>query len=98
MTHTSGQWTYSARIDEGYRVHTIAGGMADAIADIDEWQTKEETEANARLIASAPELLATLKLSLQYLHKMEADGVKTALPVLAVINRVGQAIEKAEGR
>ena len=58
--HTPGPWMLSARLDEGYRVHGVEG-MIDAIADLDEWAEPGETEANARLIAAAPELLAACR-------------------------------------
>lgn len=35
--------------------------MHDAICDLETWQTEEQTEANARLIAAAPELLEALE-------------------------------------
>lgn len=55
-------------------------------------------QANAHLIASAPKLLEACKLALKYLYKMEADGIETALPVKTAIQRIEQAISKAEGK
>jgi hypothetical protein len=57
----------------------------------------EDVEANARLIASAPSLLASLKecvLQIEYLHeRLQATGSGTA-----AIARAEAAIAKAEGR
>jgi hypothetical protein len=58
--HTDGPWTVERRLDEGYRV-CVAGNMGEPIADVDEWYDAEQTEANARLLAAAPELLEALE-------------------------------------
>ncbi len=60
-------------------------GVAQAFGDSD-----EEAQANSRLIAAAPELLETLKLSLPFLLYWQA-ATDTAVKVRAVI-------AKAEGR
>ena len=51
-------------IGDGWRVfvrHNADIDQHDAICDLETWQTEEETEANARLIAAAPDLLEALK-------------------------------------
>jgi hypothetical protein len=53
-----------------------------------------ELDANARLIAAAPEMLAALKLALAAL---ETPGDLTIEEVLEVVEDCCAAIEKAEG-
>ena len=111
MKYTQGKWEVSRRIDEGYRVHTVSGGRADAIADLDEWQTKEETEANANLIAAAPGLLEEHKQWAKILGHIivralqgdyEAlDTYAKCIPIEFVNGEPwakSEAIAKAEGR
>ncbi len=52
---------------------------------------KEEAEANACLIAAAPELLDALKQALNYIKGdyIDADGIE---------DRLGNVIKKAEGK
>lgn len=55
MKHTQGEW-----INLGYRVDVdIADGLS-GICEMSDWMQKEEMEANAKLIAAAPELLEQL--------------------------------------
>jgi hypothetical protein len=67
-------WTIVNRIDQGYRI-CKNNNSADAIADIDEWQTLEETLHNARLISATPELLEACKRSLPWLSKALAEDI-----------------------
>ena len=59
IAHTSGPWLIQKRKSSGINVY---GGhnAAERIAIVDGWISEEE-EANARLIAAAPDLLAALK-------------------------------------
>lgn len=65
-----------------------------AIADIHPAATMEEWAANARLIASAPELLAALRIELAALVEQRDTGT-TILSRDARIERMRSAIAKA---
>ena len=82
-THTPGPW----RIDSKTRFgdHTIAAG--DSVKTC-EFIAKTQNEANARLIAAAPELLEALQLV--YANAGESPEWIRA--------RIDSAISKAEGR
>src|SRR3989337_294167 len=93
--HTPGPWkvllNYDNRIDETILGrHTIKGADDYNVARV--WELDEIldkpglTEANARLIAAAPDLLAAL----ESLEKMTSD-----LPLPSVHNVIRAAIEKA---
>jgi hypothetical protein len=59
-THTQGEWKVVAQMPSGY---TIENEKGQVIAVIDENSdiSKEEAMANAKLIATAPELLKALR-------------------------------------
>mgnify|MGYP003665319384 CR=1 FL=1 len=61
----------------------------------------EEAEANARLIAAAPELLEQLKEARQYVAKVatnrDFDGANIALFASRRLERMDAAIAKATG-
>ena len=96
---TKGPWTYTHQLaDEGDKQTEIYGKskhLAEPVCIIphDDITEKgyEEVKANARLIASAPDLLAVLK---------EILGWDTATAGMhpTMYARAAQAIAKAEGR
>lgn len=57
--HTPGPWTYA--IDDEYDAEVFVDDNLPGRAVIAEVATQPEREANARLIAKAPELLTSLK-------------------------------------
>jgi len=63
--HTPGPWKHAPHLcSDGYRVfvpHEADNDQHDAIADLETWQTPEQTEANARLMAAAPDLLRVVE-------------------------------------
>ena len=66
------------------------------IADI---ETKPEADANARLIAAAPELLESLKATLAHAEEMTCELEDTdVLTEFPYIQRARALIAKAEGR
>ena len=100
--HTPGPWKYAPHLcSDGYRVfvpHEADNDQHDAIADLETWQTPEETEANACLIAAAPDLLAACEKLADHMDFMPTDGI---LPdVLAKIQsdceQARAAIQKAK--
>lgn len=80
MKHTKGPWVV--------RTDTISNEQGDMIAEV-----IENKEANARLIASAPELLEACKIVIMHLGPLKNDDVFHEL----VIKECEQAIKKAEG-
>jgi len=101
--HTPGQWTHAKHlIGDGYRVFVDHGNgqdMHDAIADLETWQTDEQTEANARLIAAAPDLLEALeRLEQAAIDLIEISPGTDAENILAAgIELARAAIAKAKG-
>lgn len=63
--------------------------------------SKIESEANARLIAAAPEMLEALQ-KLVFLHSCEQEGIDSAMPTrgqwMDAISKAEKAINKALGR
>ena len=47
---------------------------------------------------AAPELVEALELAAKYVAKMVADDVQTALPPQVALNRIEQALAKAQGK
>ena len=81
--HTPGPWEI-APIESGDKdIIIVEPGVALDYDDVD----PEEQEANAHLIASAPELLEALKIALVHLPE---------LPIIC--EKIDRAIAKAEGR
>jgi hypothetical protein len=98
-THTPGPWHIgqSREWDDGELHEQLAVYSAEGVktAKVETWlkHCREESEANARLIAAAPELLAALKALLPILDN---DS-----PLARAYEDVGQlaqaALAKAEG-
>ena len=88
MAHTLGPWS-GVGFDDGQRF--IAGGDGQPVAKILE-RERGEFEANTRLIASAPDLLAALK-SFVYSYDDEEAG-DLAVRMEAIIDEARAAIER----
>lgn len=92
---TKGEW-----INLGYRVDVdIADGLS-GICEMSDWMPKEQMEANAKLIAAAPEMYSALESSLQMLEQTikyrNANGIRMGNVFLeATISQVKEAIKKA---
>ena len=68
MSHTPGPWIVDAAFDDsGY----VRGPRGEYVADIELDEDDPVLQANARLIAAAPELLAVLQ---RYVIEAEASG------------------------
>lgn len=92
--HTPGPWV-DRKPDSvgGSRIYAdCKGGVL--IATLGYMRDKNESEANARLIAAAPDLLSALKLLLD--EVTEAKWPKVA-EHLAILQIVCEAIAKADG-
>ena len=88
--HTPGPWKYQRA------TKTIRSKKENYwIATMDSWDGAVNNEANAKLIAAAPEMKARLEQVLPYLHKMIADGHgDTAIPVGLVIKRIEETLSE----
>ena len=88
--HTQGEWKIGNLNERKNTIEVVAypNGILTGIANIfNGFSTRQsEAEANAKLIASAPELLDALKKVLEFVPKMEQ---------LATWERAEQAIKKA---
>lgn len=95
VTHTPGPWKYE--------YHEIWGNHKN-IAEIHETRSiflDGEPEANARLIASAPELLGALKVVQGLIDAMNEECMSSSdrdMTMIAIRDTVDRAITKAEGR
>ncbi len=78
MNYTKGKWIF----DEAHLLIRIAPPGFDGIAIINYKQTSSETQANAHLIASAPDMYEALKSALALLDKQreEYNSAVTILP------------------
>jgi len=102
-THTPGPWEIKlSRDDEGTLCHI---GTPDKIArcgqhvcQINGWgfdyDADKEQQANARLIAAAPDLLKALRLALNHIEHGWIDPKSC----ISAANDIRAAIAKAEGR
>lgn len=92
MKHTKGEWT----VKPCDHVGAIEVSFGDFKGEVKLWyhhgdtQTKEEAEANARLIASAPKLLEELTQCVKALKAINSMGATTP-----IIERAEKVIEKA---
>ena len=94
MKHTPGPW------------HILSGGFISNSV-LSDWASDKHyvaqvkggdiyNHANAHLIAAAPDLLEVCKLARKYIAKMVADNVQTAVPPSVALEKIEQAITKAE--
>lgn len=98
MKHTPGPW--KAQAIKGHNntlvyKRIVANGEPVAFAGV---YKGHNTEANAHLIAAAPELLEMLKISLTYLYKAQLEEVETVVPISHVTDKIEALINKAEGK
>ena len=100
MSHTPGPWTQ----DEYGSVKTPSGEtlLVEGVALAG--RSTEETRANARLIAAAPDLLAALKLAFQALDAIGDEMTvgerytNAGQYLIDSLNPARDAIKKAEGQ
>lgn len=92
MEYTGGSWKKTTSDQLGLSIMTW-----EIDGDSDYWVSHVQTEADANLIAAAPDMLKELKHLVGLLEPMESDG-SLAIPGLATLNGAREAIAKAEGR
>ena len=93
--HTPGPWTEHKWNSEEHQVSALGGTVA-LVSHSHSLITDEQADANATLIAAAPELLAACKLALDW----HADGTpveEMSSMEQTAINALEAAIRKAEG-
>ena len=94
MTHTAGPWDCKYRKEnDSFPNRWLIISARKIVAKVGDFP---EAESNARLIASAPELLHELEHLLALLEPLEADGI-LGVPGLATLNAARAAIAKAKG-
>ena len=92
--HTPGPWNAIAG-KLGFFINRV-NQQSIAVTCIDSWQTEEEHEANARLIAAAPELLAALQAFVEQATKV--SGFPQAYePYVGALVVARAAIARAAG-
>lgn len=98
ISHTSGPWkVIVGAMDEDFALSVEgAGGMIAAVGPLGE--PDEEDQANARLIAAAPELLAALKELDAAICNEDREDNTTISRYFNAQKRARQAIAHAEGR
>jgi hypothetical protein len=72
VSHTPGPW----EVDEPHQVWAPSAGEYVAITQVEDRETipRDQVEANARLIAAAPELLEAIKELLEVADPDSSDG------------------------
>ena len=101
--HTPGEWF--ARKDEGWKGWSVADDAHTLIAtvsdDDEHLHDNEQDEANARLIAAAPDMLEALEsfnhLVPELWGDMVVDGQMTLIVDEDTIDAIKAAIKKARG-
>ena len=89
MKHTQGNWELKQHSQfANYKDIVVDGKCILSIAN--QRATDEEAEANAKLIAAAPELLEALQLLLKASYRSAESIIETPVEVMA-----RKAIEKA---
>lgn len=105
-THTAGPWKWHWRSENGEANGSVYAepreGHAYAVAICPRYQTKEQWEVDAPLLAASLDMLAALKIARGYVAKMletvkhvddrALDGARSDFA------RIEKAIAKAEGR
>lgn len=96
--HTKGEW-----FNNGAHVGVITSGngclhVASAMSTENGcWQSPEEAEANAKLIAAAPDLLNLAELIVDYCEQHRRACIPISYALQLIENKAGKAIAKAKG-
>lgn len=101
--HTPGPWTWDGEFGLGWYAELVSPEKYVGHYSRPQALSREESKANARLIAAAPELLAALEDILPHairdIHELNEQMVGSLYPSinLAKIKRAEDAIAKAKG-
>lgn len=101
--HTPGPWEISEEDRDEWRLLSVLGGLAKRTVAQCGHPEGSQNEANACLIAAAPDLLEALKLAEPYVAhvyglRVDSDNDEGAERALAVGEACQRAIAKAEGK
>ena len=100
--HTPGPWAVFGIKTDAPFIHTVKDGPAGVMVAIvsKEWGTEREKEANAQLIAAAPDLLDACKITDSLLSSMPVEDLdfQTNERLYEIIQVVPRAIGTAKGR
>ena len=95
MTHTKGPWRVNGRrIESG----PIVAGDGGAVATLHRDLSDGNIEANARLIALAPELAAQLKAFVALAKEVRAGGYRFPVLIQDVMDDLDALLAQLEGR
>jgi hypothetical protein len=95
--HTLGPWNLRQFFEHGeFMGYTVYSAPFDGIADIPD--ASDTGEANAHLIAAAPDLLEALRALQQEVKSAVKFDVKKHYSLMVADVAASKAIEKAEGR
>jgi hypothetical protein len=99
--HTKGEWTLVSeaklipRAKKGQHRVTIQSSKSDLLIGKIVGKDKEQAEANAKLIAAAPELLATLNDLSWSFEQRKMKGHKLTTREVNQLEMINEAIKKA---
>jgi len=108
--HTPGPWLAATHLDKRHHYHAVMaykggkdgeGGLVASVHfGFGSHFIDSEAQANARLIAAAPDLLAALKTALPLIEKAHKSAVNKAvyIPLQTAMENARAAIAKAEPR
>jgi hypothetical protein len=86
--HTPGPWNYDGpNAQTAHIIHVADGEIAEAFS---EWISNKQAEANANLIAAAPDMLEAL----EYIEAMVNDGIGDQIN----LDKLEHVIAKARGQ
>jgi hypothetical protein len=89
--HTPGPWEYESQ--DPHALGKITSDDGTLVAEVHgDWDDDHSTEANARLIAAAPDLLAACKLAVERLEVCSYQGDEDSF-----VEEIAAAIARAEG-
>ena len=96
----SGKWTPGPWIvftsEDGWGCDTFVGTLTDTLFDVRPWKGPAWQEANAHLIAAAPDMAEALQAALDISDKYVTDDGRTA-ECQAVYDQCAAALAKARG-
>lgn len=100
IEHTKREWKVTTKPKEqvkffdGFTLYVESDNLLIALCDREDWDRKEERQANAQLIAAAPELYEVCKIALEIFVSFD---VRNKI-VSGVSLQLNEALAKAEGK
>ena len=98
MSHTPGPWTITVHPQTSGQFIVGSDPVQSVICEIRRYPEREESQANARLMAAAPALLAALKEAVANSDRVEAEGSKRTPAAQRLYDQAIAAIARVEGR